>query len=62
MERYRQTEVFWIENNQDDQGLWNHIFWAITKIFKGISTRRDKTLVARITVFKYVESYYGEQD
>lgn len=29
----------------------------MTKIFKGISIRKDKTLVVVITVFKYVDSY-----
>lgn len=54
---YRQTESFLTEYNQDDEGLWNHIVWAMAKIFKDIAIRKEKTLEALLTAFKYVERY-----
>lgn len=53
----RQTEALLTEYNQDDEGLWNHIVWAMAKIFKDIATSKEKTLEALLTAFKYVKRY-----
>lgn len=53
----RQTEVFRTKNNQDYEGLWNHIVWVMIKILKCISTGNENILETIITVFKNVESW-----